>query len=101
MQKDIQQPEQKQLLDIVAANMRGEKYTLPIADYPKLLAESKAQAVFLQVFDTVLPANAPEDPGRSSDLVRRYGANWQVHNQHAQNARDSTKDEGNSREVQG
>lgn len=84
MQKDIQQPEQKQLLDIVAANMRGEKYTLPITDYELLLAECKAQSVSLQVFDTVPQTNVPEDPKRVNYLLGQFGSNFHIHRQHAQ-----------------
>ena len=84
MPKDIQRPEQKQLLDIVAANMRGQKYTLPITDYERLLKECNAQAVFLQVFDTVPQTNLPEDPKRVNKLLGRYAGNLNIHNQHAQ-----------------
>lgn len=84
MQVDIQQPEQKQLLDILAANMRGQKYTLPILDYKRLLKESNAQAVFLQVFDTVPQTHLPEDPKRVHNLLSRYAVNLNIHNQHAQ-----------------
>lgn len=84
MPKDIQRPEQKQLLDIVAANMRGQKYTLPIADYELLLKECNAQAVLLQVFDTIPQTNLPEDPKRVNKLLGRYAGNLNVHNQHAQ-----------------
>ena len=84
MQTDIQRPEQKQLLDIVAANMRGQKYTLPITNYEQLLKECSAQAVLLQVFDTIPQSNLPEDPKRVNYLMRRYAGNLNIHNQHAQ-----------------
>ena len=82
MKKDIQQPEQKQLLDIVAANMRGEKYTLPIADYQRLLKECNAQSVTLQVFDTI-QTTLPEDSTRVNSLLGRYAGNLNIHSQHA------------------
>lgn len=84
MQKDIQQPEQKQLLDIVAASMRGQKYTLPLIDYERLLEECNAQAVLLQVLDSVPQTNLPEDPNRTNNLLYRYACNLNIHNQHAQ-----------------
>ena len=84
MQTDIQRPEQKQLLDIVAANMRGQKYTLPITNYQQLLKECSAQAVLLQVFDTIPQSNLPEDPKRVNYLLGRYAGNLNIHNQHAQ-----------------
>lgn len=84
MQKDIWQPEQKQLLDIVAANIRGEKYTLPIIDYERLLKECRAQAVVLQVFDTVAQTNLPKDYNRTNNFLSYYAGNMSIHNQHAQ-----------------
>lgn len=84
MQKDIQQTQYKQLLDIVAANMRGEKYTLPITDHERLLEESRAQAVALQVFDTLSKDSLPEDPKRVNFLLGCFASSFHVHNQHAQ-----------------
>jgi len=83
MRDDIQLAKQKQLLDIMAASLRGEKYIHPITDYEYLLEESKAQAVFLQVFDAVPKTSLPEDSSRSSYLLGNYGANFQIHHQHA------------------